>query len=220
MPSILAPLQLRDEAQPYGSRTQTLDLTSVYPMDPEDSQNKQVWQFPRENGKAAPAQQSDALPDIDPQATSADDISGIKAPPFLHEREISDAFRAVNLIATGRNPFTNEPFEKLRPEHLASVLQALCVLVSAISQAKPVAMPIFQPPPSASVDSSSKRPLEQYLDRIEREAIVEALVETGNNRTAAARLLGITFRALRYRLERLGLDVGHEAEPPNDNGML
>jgi len=186
-------------------------------MEPENT-SQLAWQFQRESGNAATTPQSEAQPDIDTQITGSNDISGIKAPPFLHEREISDAFRAINLIATGRNPFTDEPFEKLRPEHVASVLQALCVLVSAISQAEQI--PMFKPPPSAPVDPSTKRPLEQYLDRIEREAIIEALVETGNNRSAAARLLGITFRALRYRLERLGLDVGREAEPPIDNRML
>jgi transcriptional regulator with GAF, ATPase, and Fis domain len=43
------------------------------------------------------------------------------------------------------------------------------------------------------------------LERIEKEAIIEALEKTHFNRTAAARLLGITFRALRYRMERLGI---------------
>jgi two-component system response regulator PilR (NtrC family) len=53
---------------------------------------------------------------------------------------------------------------------------------------------------------SGKGPLPDYLDRIEREAILEALAKTGFNRTAAARLLGITFRALRYRMARLGIN--------------
>ena len=51
-------------------------------------------------------------------------------------------------------------------------------------------------------------PLQDYLDRVEREAILAALARTGGNKTAAARLLGVTFRSLRYRLERLGLDQG------------
>ena len=51
-----------------------------------------------------------------------------------------------------------------------------------------------------------KWPLQDYLDRVEREAILEALATTRFNRTAAARLLGITFRALRYRMERLGIN--------------
>ena len=47
--------------------------------------------------------------------------------------------------------------------------------------------------------------LPDYLDQVERDAILLALERTGQNRTAAARLLGITFRALRYRLQRLGI---------------
>jgi len=48
-------------------------------------------------------------------------------------------------------------------------------------------------------------PLQDYLDRVEREAILAALDQAKFNRTAAARVLGITFRALRYRMERLGI---------------
>src|SRR5204863_2050871 len=47
--------------------------------------------------------------------------------------------------------------------------------------------------------------LPDYLDNIERKAIVDALAKTGFNRTAAAKLLGITFRQLRYRMQRLGI---------------
>ncbi len=49
-------------------------------------------------------------------------------------------------------------------------------------------------------------PLQDYLDRLEREAIVDALEKTRYNRTAAAKLLGITFRSMRYRMERLGIE--------------
>ncbi len=47
--------------------------------------------------------------------------------------------------------------------------------------------------------------LQDYLDQVERHAIEEALEKSGGNRTAAARQLGVTFRSLRYRLERLGI---------------
>jgi len=49
-------------------------------------------------------------------------------------------------------------------------------------------------------------PLEDMLGHIEKEAILKALEETRQNKTAAAKLLGMTFRALRYRLKKLGLD--------------
>ncbi|WP_027706471.1 sigma-54-dependent transcriptional regulator [Zooshikella ganghwensis] len=48
--------------------------------------------------------------------------------------------------------------------------------------------------------------LEDYLAELERKAIVQALEESRWNKTAAAKKLGITFRALRYRLKKLGLD--------------
>jgi two-component system response regulator PilR (NtrC family) len=44
-----------------------------------------------------------------------------------------------------------------------------------------------------------------YLDNVEKQKILAALEQTRWNKTAAARLLGISFRALRYRLEKLGL---------------
>ena len=49
-------------------------------------------------------------------------------------------------------------------------------------------------------------PLEDYLDSIEKDAIMQALENTRFNKTAAAKKLGITFRALRYRLKKLGLE--------------
>jgi len=48
--------------------------------------------------------------------------------------------------------------------------------------------------------------LEGYISNLEREAIEKALLETRYNKTAAAKKLGITFRALRYKLKKLGID--------------
>jgi two-component system response regulator PilR (NtrC family) len=59
---------------------------------------------------------------------------------------------------------------------------------------------------------SGKYPLTDYLDRTEREAILEALAQTGFNRTAAAKILGVTFRALRYRMERLSITDKESAD--------
>ncbi len=52
---------------------------------------------------------------------------------------------------------------------------------------------------------SDKYPLPDYLDRVEKEALLEALQQTSFNRTAAAKILGLTFRTMRYRMERLGI---------------
>ncbi|MCU1718149.1 sigma-54-dependent transcriptional regulator [Pseudomonas sp. 5P_3.1_Bac2] len=48
--------------------------------------------------------------------------------------------------------------------------------------------------------------LEDYLEGIERKLIVQALEETRWNRTAAAQRLGLSFRSMRYRLKKLGID--------------
>jgi two-component system response regulator PilR (NtrC family) len=48
--------------------------------------------------------------------------------------------------------------------------------------------------------------LEGQLEHIEREAIVKALEQTRYNKTKAAELLGMTFRQLRYRVKKLGIE--------------
>ncbi|CDZ94416.1 MULTISPECIES: sigma-54-dependent transcriptional regulator [Pseudomonadaceae] len=48
--------------------------------------------------------------------------------------------------------------------------------------------------------------LEDHLEEVERQLIMQALEETRWNRTAAAQRLGLTFRSMRYRLKKLGLD--------------
>jgi two-component system, NtrC family, response regulator PilR len=47
--------------------------------------------------------------------------------------------------------------------------------------------------------------LPEYLEEIEKRAIIKALEKSNNNKTAAAKLLGVSFRTLRYRLTKLGL---------------
>src|SRR5690606_39283115 len=48
--------------------------------------------------------------------------------------------------------------------------------------------------------------IEDYLESIERRLILQALEETRWNRTAAAQRLGLSFRSMRYRLKKLGID--------------
>jgi len=48
--------------------------------------------------------------------------------------------------------------------------------------------------------------LGSQLESIEREAILKALEKTRYNKTAAAKLLGMSFRALRYRIKKLGIE--------------
>jgi two-component system response regulator PilR (NtrC family) len=60
--------------------------------------------------------------------------------------------------------------------------------------------------PAALDRSPSSGPLGEQLEDIERDAIVKALEKTRYNKTAAAKLLGMSFRALRYRIKKLGIE--------------
>ncbi len=62
--------------------------------------------------------------------------------------------------------------------------------------------PAAEPPGRAGAEGS----LESYLEAIEKQAILKALEETRWNKTQAAKRLGISFRALRYRLKKLDLE--------------
>ncbi len=63
--------------------------------------------------------------------------------------------------------------------------------------------------PAAQAGNLSLPPgqsLEEYLEGIERALITQALDDTRWNKTAAAKALGITFRALRYKLKKLEME--------------
>ncbi len=58
--------------------------------------------------------------------------------------------------------------------------------------------------------------LSDYLEDIEKREIIKALEKTNNNKTAAAKLLGVSFRTLRYRLSKLGLSKDEGIDEDNE----
>ncbi len=60
-------------------------------------------------------------------------------------------------------------------------------------------------PPSAAAPAAPGG-LGDHLEDIERDAIVKALEQVRYNKTAAAKVLGMSFRALRYRIKKLGIE--------------
>jgi two-component system, NtrC family, response regulator PilR len=60
--------------------------------------------------------------------------------------------------------------------------------------------------PGAAAAAPNGSALGDHLDDIERGAIVKALEQTRYNKTAAAKVLGMSFRALRYRIKKLGIE--------------
>ncbi len=68
------------------------------------------------------------------------------------------------------------------------------------------AVPVSNEVPGVRIPPPTETGLESYLEELEKEAITKALEATRYNKTAAAEKLGISFRALRYRLKKLGWD--------------
>jgi len=94
-----------------------------------------------------------------------------------------------------------------------NTIQALNLEFISAPSSAPAAAVVVDPaiePPSLDSDAGVKIgedfSLEKHLESIEIEAIEKALEETRWNKTAAAKKLGMSFRSLRYRLKKLGLD--------------
>jgi two-component system response regulator PilR (NtrC family) len=91
-----------------------------------------------------------------------------------------------------------DPADLLLPEHIAAPTAQHETI--AVAAAAGMTAPAMSAPTSQATD------LEKYLEELEKGAIMKALEATRYNKTAAAEKLGISFRALRYRLKKLGLD--------------
>lgn len=77
---------------------------------------------------------------------------------------------------------------------------------SALSSEAAVVTPEALASAPAARAAGADGSLEDYISNIERDTIVKALEESRYNKTATAKKLGITFRALRYKLKKLGID--------------
>jgi len=90
---------------------------------------------------------------------------------------------------------------------LENVLErALALTAGGEIRAEDLRLAPAHPAPAPVAAALSGLPLQERLDAVERQAILSALEQTRYNRTAAAKVLGISFRALRYRMERLGIN--------------
>lgn len=124
------------------------------------------------------------LPSLSPKAEAA--LQEYQFPGNVRELE-NILERAVTLCDD----------EVITPEHL-----------QLPTDGTPVAKPTTGPSGDSSIpDFVEGDSLEEYLTDIEKQAILKALDETRWNRTAAAKKLGMSFRSLRYRLKKLGLDT-------------
>jgi len=94
---------------------------------------------------------------------------------------------------------------------LENILERTLALCSEVQIGKEeLQLPIKEIPRNTAnlpqINLDQGLPLQDYLDRLEKESIIKALDQSRYNRTKAAKILGITVRSLRYRMERLGLN--------------
>lgn len=99
----------------------------------------------------------------------------------------------------------------LQPPHIFFTPQSILEHpdATAFSPSHAHAVSVMPSPERNQMHHLAKIPeegLEQFLENIEREILLHALTLTRWNRTLAAKKLGMSFRSLRYRLKKLGLD--------------
>jgi len=120
-----------------------------------------------------------------PPELSADALGTLQTYPFPgNVRELENVLeRALTLSSEG----------VITPEHIR--------LRASVPPAATDA-----PAPGRSAAAEGSTALGSQLESIERDAIIKALEKTRYNKTAAAKLLGMSFRALRYRIKKLGIE--------------
>ena len=123
---------------------------------------------------------------IDAPQISEDAFRMLREYPFPgNVRELENVLeRALTLCTEGM----------IAPEHIK--------LRAAVRPASDPTTPVATLP----TDAGGSPALGAQLEDLERDAIVKALEKTRYNKTAAAKLLGMSFRALRYRIKKLGIE--------------
>ena len=120
---------------------------------------------------------------LQPPQLGDDALELLKSYPFPgNVRELENVLeRAITLCVSG----------VITPEHV---------------KLRTTQRPTASVPVPAAATAAGSAALGEHLEEIERDAIVKALEKTRYNKTAAAKLLGMSFRALRYRIKKLGIE--------------
>ncbi len=123
---------------------------------------------------------------------------------LLAERILARLNGAASLHDDARNALLGYAFPGNVRELENMLERAVTLCTSGVIEAADLHMRNAAADPRANVAGDTK--LGDKVEDVQRQAIVEALEKTRYNKTAAARLLGLSFRQLRYRIKKLGID--------------
>ncbi len=126
---------------------------------------------------------------------------GLLSTTILEKLALASGFDTPKISASALRALSEYPFPG-NVRELENILERAIALLQ--SDVIDVADLLLSPVMAEVTGAPSS--LQDHLDGVEKKTILEALQKTRFNRTAAAKLLGVTFRSLRYRMERLGLN--------------
>lgn len=106
------------------------------------------------------------------------------------------------------NALTRYPFPGNIRELENTLERAFTLCENQVIEVRDLGLP--DPKLSSTLDTTNISDLDDFLANIERSAIVHALDACNGNRTAAAKRLGISFRSIRYRIDRLEINADQE----------
>jgi len=138
-------------------------------------------------------------------ALSADAAAALEKYPFPgNVRELENILERALALADGELIEADD----LRLPAVQGVTAATVAAAFVGANANATANVPASPPDPRSLGprETASSALPSYIEEIERAAIQQALQENRYNKTKAAAALGITFRALRYKLKKLGID--------------
>ncbi|MCT7329472.1 sigma-54-dependent transcriptional regulator [Ralstonia mojiangensis] len=148
------------------------------------------------------------------ESIDVDDLGALgaeieRSPLFHRTREAQAAAAAHHPMSP---PMTSWPDAVYMPAPVPSPLG----MPQPVAQ--PESAPVAQPAEPSLPSVALPIDLPAYLESVERNVILAALDQTGFNRTAAAKLLGLSFRQLRYRMQQLGIRDPRDIEAPGNVG--